>query len=60
MAAQILIDGKDISTMPVQYATSFTKKYNAEVCEQLGIKVPEDYIALDNRINETPGDTHMD
>lgn len=47
MAAQILIDGEDISTMPVQYATSFTKKYNAEVCEQLGIKVPEDYIALE-------------
>ena len=47
MAARILIDREDISTMPVQYASSFTKKYNAEICKQLGMTIPEDYIPLE-------------
>lgn len=47
MAIQILIDGEDIANLPVQYATDFTKKYNAEICEQLGIEVPADYIPLE-------------
>lgn len=47
MAAEILADGKDISEMPVQYASSFHKKYNGELCRQLGVQVPEGYVALD-------------
>ena len=46
MAAQILLEGADVSTMPVQYAPQVTKKYNAANCEQLGITVPDDYEAI--------------
>ena len=46
MAAEILLDGADISTMEVRYAPSFTKKFNAANCETLGIEVPSDYVAI--------------
>ena len=46
MAAEILLEGKDISTMEIQYAPSVTKEYNAELCEQLGVSVPSDYVAI--------------
>lgn len=46
MAAKILAEGADISTMPVEYAPNFTKKYNAANCEALNITVPEDYEAI--------------
>ena len=32
--------------MPIEYAPNFTKKYNASVCEQLNITVPEGYVAI--------------
>ena len=47
MAARILIDGEDISTMPIEYASDFTKKYQPENCEALGIEIPEDYVAIE-------------
>ena len=37
MAAKILRGEADISTMPVEYASAFTKLYNAERCKALGI-----------------------
>ena len=43
MAAQILTGEADISTMPVQYAPSVTKMYNAANCEALGLTMPEGY-----------------
>lgn len=46
MAARILADGEDISTMAIEYAPNFTKEYNAEICEELGVTVPDDYIAI--------------
>ena len=46
MAAEILTDGADISTMEVRYAPQFTKEYNVSICETLGITVPEDYVAI--------------
>ena len=46
MAVRVLQDGEDISTMPIEYAPSVTKKYNPDVCEQLGVEVPEDYVAI--------------
>ena len=46
MAAKIL-NGEDISTMPIEYAPQFTKKYNATICEDLGITVPDDYVAIE-------------
>lgn len=47
MAAEILGEGADISTMPIAYAPSATKKYNKEICEELGLTVPEGYVAID-------------
>ena len=46
MAARVL-NGEDISTMAVEYAPNFTKKYNAQLCETLGVTVPEDYVAIE-------------
>lgn len=43
MAAKILTGEADIATMPVQYADKFTPLYNAEICEELNITVPEGY-----------------
>lgn len=47
MAARILADGEDISSMAIEYAPQFTKKYNASICDTLGITVPEDYTAIE-------------
>ncbi len=47
MAAQILNDGADVSTMPIQSAPKFTKKYNPVNAEVLGVTIPEDYEAMD-------------
>ena len=46
MAVRILKDGEDISTMPVEYAPNFTKEYNADICAELGIEIPDDYVAI--------------
>lgn len=46
MAAQILTGEADISTMPVGYAAAVTPKYNAEICEELGLTVPDGYEAI--------------
>lgn len=46
MAAQILTEGADVTTMAVETADTVTKKYNAANCETLGITVPDDYEAI--------------
>jgi len=46
MAAKILTGEADISTMPVAYSETFTKKYNKELCEELGLTPPEGYEAI--------------
>jgi putative ABC transport system substrate-binding protein len=46
MAAQILTEGADISTMPIEYAPEFVKKYNPPMCEALNITAPEGYEAI--------------
>ena len=45
MAAKILKGEADISTMPIEYAPA-TPKYNAEICEDLGLTPPEGYTAI--------------
>lgn len=45
MAAEILL-GSDVSVMPIEYAPTVTKKYNAELCAILGVNVPSDYTAI--------------
>ena len=47
MAYEILVNGADVSTMPIAFAPQFTKKYNAAICEALGITVPDDYVPMD-------------
>ena len=47
MAYDILVNGKDISTMDIEYAPNVTKEYNAAICSDLGITVPDDYVAID-------------
>ncbi len=47
MAAEILLNGADISTMAIHTAPTFTKKYNAENAEALGVMIPEDYTAIE-------------
>lgn len=47
MAAEILANGKDVKDLPVQYAPNVTKKYNATIAAELGIEVPEDYVAIE-------------
>lgn len=46
MAYDILVNGADITTMEIKYAPQVKKMYNASICEELGITVPEDYEAV--------------
>lgn len=47
MAYEILVEGADVSTMAVRSATSdIKKKYNVEICAELGITPPADYAAI--------------
>ena len=45
MAAKILAEGADVSTMEIQYAP-FAKKYNETNCKILGIDIPDTYEAI--------------
>lgn len=47
MAAKILKEGADPSTMDIQYSNEFTKKYNADICKTLGITPPDGYVAIE-------------
>ena len=62
MAVKILKDGEYISQMPIEYAPNFTKEYNKDICEELGVEVPDDYVAIgeasdDSTSEETSDDT---
>ncbi len=46
MAAKILKGESKIDKMPIEYAATSTKKYNAEICTALGITIPEGYVPL--------------
>lgn len=46
MAYEILVNGKDVSSMEIEYAPKVTKEYNKDICETLGITVPDDYEAI--------------
>ena len=47
MAYKILVEGADVSKMPIEYAPEFVKKYNADLCSALNIAVPEGYVAIE-------------
>ena len=43
MAYEILANGKDVSTMEIQFAPTTTKKYVADRAQKLGVTIPSDY-----------------
>ena len=47
MAYDILVNGADITTMEIETAPNVTKMYNPTICEELGIKVPDEYEAIE-------------
>lgn len=47
MAADILLNGADISKMEIESAPQFVKKFNKTNAEKLGITIPEDYVAIE-------------
>ena len=47
MAYEILANGADVSAMEIEYAEATTKKYNKEMCEAIGVTVPDDYEVLE-------------
>lgn len=47
MAHKVLTGKADISAMPIEYAPQFTKMYNAEICQALGLDMPGDYFPID-------------
>lgn len=47
MAAKILTGESKVEEMPIEYAPQFTKKYNADLCEALGVTIPDDYVVIE-------------
>ena len=47
MAYDVLVNGADISTMEIAFAPQFTKKYNAEMADIMGVTIPDDYEAIE-------------
>ena len=45
MAVEVLKNGADVSTMPIEMATGFDYCFNATMCKELGIEIPEAYQA---------------
>ena len=46
MAAKVLAGEEDIAELPVEFAPEFTKVYNADLAEALGVEIPDDYEAI--------------
>ena len=46
MAVKILTGESNVAEMPVEYAPQFTKKYNADLANALGVTIPSDYEAI--------------
>ncbi len=46
MAAKVLTGEADISTMPVETLSQVQKLYNAEMCEAVGVPIPEGYAPI--------------
>lgn len=49
MAYDILVNGADVSAMPIGYAASPEKKYNADYAEAIAFEMPEDYVAIETK-----------
>lgn len=47
MAYEILVNGADVSTMPIEFAPQFVKKYNPTIAAEMGVTIPEGYEAIE-------------
>jgi len=47
MAYEVLANGADVASMDIRFAPNVVKKYNAELCEALGVSIPEGYAAIE-------------
>lgn len=47
MAYDILVNGADVSAMPIGYAASPAKKYNPDFADAIGFEMPEGYEAIE-------------
>ena len=52
MAAKVLKGEENISEMPIQWASETVKKYNVQICEDLGIEIPEGCEAIEINTEE--------
>ena len=43
IAARVLLGGEYVGDIPIAYDDTPVKKYNPEICEELGIAVPDGY-----------------
>ena len=43
MALKVLLEGADVSTMPIEFATGFDAAFNAETAAAIGLTIPEKY-----------------
>lgn len=48
MAYEILVNGADPAKMAIEYSKDLTKKYMADRCRELGITIPDGYVAITN------------
>ena len=48
MAYEILVNGADVSAMPVAFAPQAAKKYNAANAAELGITIPDEYQPIED------------
>jgi putative ABC transport system substrate-binding protein len=47
MAYEVLVNGADVASMDIRFAPNVVKEYNAELCEALGVSIPEGYAAIE-------------
>lgn len=48
MAAEILTGQADVSTMEIRYSAAPIKEYNKDICAQLGVEIPDGYVAIES------------
>ena len=47
MAYEVLTGGADVASMAIRFAPNVTKEYNKELCDLLGVVIPEGYTAIE-------------
>ena len=47
MAYEVLTGGADVTSMAIRFAPNVTKEYNKELCDLLGVVIPEGYTAIE-------------